>query len=678
MNAAVAYNTDKTNKELILEGLNSAQQEVVINYRGMSICTAGPGSGKTHTVVARAQWMIEDGVDPNKMLLFTFTKDGANEMKERIMSKLGEKAKGMTVTTYHSFCCRMLRKYIEVLGIWTRDFSIFDNEDQAGVLKDCLEKYRRSHPNMLKDKKGKDLIREISYFKDRMISPTLAKQQAEDDWSQAIADIYEMYALKMQEENAIDFDDMIYLMIRVFEASDQVLDSINKKYVYITADEFQDSSERDLQLIDYLSGANQELCCVMDDEQAIYSFRGANIMAVYDFIESHNMKQYQLGQNYRSTGNIVRAARSMVVHNENRLEKTVFTENDEGDDVLYYSCQDQEAEANKVMRTVKACKRAGFNYGDIAVLYRMSYLSRPVEEALLHQGIPYEVVSGSPFYARKEVKDILAYLRFIVNKSDEEAFKRCVNTPKRGVGDATIQKLMNTDVGANFNKNSLQTVDICDTMSLSKGRANILDNIERVGIKGKAKKGLENFKSVIETLESTHIHKQGKRENDNKTSSVGDIINDIVTLTKYFDYLTEDDKETAEDRIKNVLELQNIASGYADISEFLEKMVVDVSEQTDDGQEADKVHLLTMHASKGMEFPVVIIIGAVEGISPHFRSINDGLIEEERRLFYVAMTRAEQELVITRPKYMLRAGSPTFCSESRFIKEINKNYLSRL
>lgn len=685
MGAAAAYNTVKSNKGLILEELNDAQKEVVVNYHGMNVCVAGPGSGKTKTVVSRAAYMIEDGVDPRQMLLFTFTRDGANEMKERIGRYLGERAKGITVTTYHSFCCRMLRKYIDSLGIWTRDFSIFDTEDQASVLKDCLEKYRQSHPKALDGKKGKDLIPALSRFKDHMISPTLAKQQAQDDWEQAIADIYEMYALKLQGENAIDFDDMIYLMIRVFENSDRILDEVNEKYIYITADEFQDSSERDLQLIGYLSGKYHELCCVMDDEQAIYSFRGADISAVYSFIEENNMNQYQLGQNYRSSGNIVRASRSMVVHNEERLEKTVYTENEDGDDILFYTCHDQEAEAHKVMRTVKACKRAGFDYKDIAILYRMSYLSRPIEEAFLQNDIPYEIVSGSPFYARKEVKDILAYLRFIVNKNDEEAFKRCVNVPKRGVGDASIAKIMlakdeQKSVETYLQDNS-DHVTMESSEEVSVHNFDIVEAIKATQLRGKAKQGVANFIANIETLQGTYFkiqcsqHTKDKLIIDNEKYSVKDVIEGIVNLTNYFNYLTEDDVETAEDRIKNVLELENIACSYTDINEFLENMVVD---STDKEETTNRVHMLTMHASKGMEYPVVIIIGANDGISPHFRSINDGLIEEERRLMYVAMTRAKQELVITRPKYMLRQGTPTYCQESRFIKEINKKYLARL
>lgn len=671
---------EKSAKEEILEPLNDKQREVVVNYHGMNVVVAGPGSGKTRVVVSRAAYMVEDGIPANKMLLFTFSRKGADEMRSRIEAKLGERARGMTVSTYHSFCCRLLRKYADLLGTWNRDFTIYDTEDEENVLKEVMASYQQNSSE-LEGVKPSALMSYISACKDEMYSPAMAMQHADNDFERAYASIYDLYAKKLREANAFDFDDLIYMMIRIFERHPEVQEEVNKKYVYITADEGQDSSTRDLILINYLVGENRELAWVMDDEQAIYSFRGANIAGVYDFIERNHMKQYRLEQNYRSTGKIVAAARSLVTHNKKRLDKNVFTENPAGDDILYYCCEDQQSEASKVYHTIKACLRAGYHYKDIAILYRMSYLSRPLEQVFLDEGIPYEILNGSPFYARKEVKDILSFLRFILNPNDAEAFKRIINIPKRGIGERSIQKILDKheSLSEKLNqKTDCQNRPIDAIIGTEQDDSfSLLTSCKSVKLRGKAQKGLENFLAEIEQIKESWAAGKGnscEQENNDKLT-IGNLIHLVIDVTGYFKYLKDDDEDSAEDRISNVLELENIAYEYVSLNDFLSNMVI---ENTDAEDNSDRVKMLTMHASKGMEFPVVIIVGANEGTSPHFRSVQEGLLEEERRLFYVAMTRAEQELVITRAKYVMRQGNPWFCKESRFISEIDKEYLRRL
>jgi DNA helicase-2/ATP-dependent DNA helicase PcrA len=642
-----------TVKQLLLEELNEDQRKPVVDYYGSSLICAAPGSGKTKTIVSRAAYMIEEGIDPSNILMFTFTRKGATEIRERVEAKIGKKATGILVGTYHSFCSRTLRKYCMYLG-WKTNFSTYDEEDKLKLLKSIV-----TNVNI----KPQVVASHISNWKDRMISPTQAQASAVSEYEIYFAACYEQYQQKMKAQNAFDFDDLIYYTIRLFEQFPEVQAEVNDRYQFIMADEFQDSSERDIELIIHLGGPQMNVCLIMDDEQSIYGFRGANIESVFKLIENMDIKQYTLGQNYRSTKTIVAAARSVIVNNSMQLEKTVFTNNKQGEKVVYMECTDTNAEALQIVKLIMALTRKKpkpgekrIKLGDIAVLYRMSYLSRVIEEYLLKNGIKYTIVGGCPFYARKEIKDIMSYLRFIYNPDDVQAFKRIINTPKRGIGEKTIEHLFHC-------QNDQKHVNI-DNESM------LMQACENATLKGTAKKGMEQFVATIEHLKDFIL---------NNEATPSRAIREIVRTLKYNDYLIETEKKDAEEKIANVAELIEIAGQYDTLEDFICNMALNNVETEDtEDMEEDKVQLLTMHSCKGLEFPVVIISGANEGIIPHYKADTINSIDEERRLWYVAMTRAEELLFMLRSKMMPMNGVPNYCKESRFIQEIEPEYIAKI
>lgn len=626
-------------KSSILEELNEDQKQPVIHYKGPSFVVAGPGSGKSHTIVSRTAYMIEDGISPYNILLFTFTRKAANELKERVEKKIGKKAEGLTVGTYHSICSRLLRKYAVYLG-YENNFSIYDEEDKGKLLKKIVADNSIKHGIV---------ANYISDWKNKMISPDEAMSIAENSFEDLAAGYYKEYQKKLKEQNAFDFDDLIYATIRLLQNYPSVLEEITERYQYIMADEFQDSSDRDVELIKLLGGHRENVCMILDDEQSIYGFRGASVQAVLRMSEYFaDLQEFILCQNYRSTKTIVGAARSLIEHNTEQIEKEIFTENEKGEKVVYFECNNPQEEAVKVVKVIKGLTRTeDFRKKDIAILYRMSYLSRVIEEALLKNGIAYNVVGGVPFYARKEVKDIMSYVRFVFNPQDVQAFERIINVPKRGIGKKGLENIYSV-------ANSLQGDKI-----------DLIRACKEAKFTGKAKKGLEDFVKIVETIQS--IIEEGGEPST--------IIKSIVKITNYNKYLMETEKD-AEERLANIIELQMIAEQYETLDDFIYNMALnsDINED-DEEQEDDRVQLLTMHSSKGLEFKAVIIIGANEGIVPHWKADTFRQVEEERRLFYVAMTRAEKMLFITRPKIMHVNGSPMSAKESKFISEIDDQYL---
>lgn len=632
---AYAENTATTSaKDAILNGLNEAQKLPVLDYKGASVVIAGPGSGKTHTTVARAAYMIEDGVDPKSMLMFTFTNKAAGELKERIHAYIGKAAKGITVGTYHSFCSRILRTYCDKLG-WTSKFTIYDTEDVKKVLGNIVPKHIKVEAAMSA----------ISHYKDNMVSPKMARDQASDDYERQMADIYAYYAAALKSVNAFDFDDLIYCVIRLFENFPEIQEHINNRYKYIMGDEAQDSSPRDLELIRRLGGDLFNVCLVLDDDQSIYGFRGSDVDKVAEFAHEHSMKQFVLGQNYRSTKTIVSASRNLISHNVSLFGKTIFTENEPGEPIYLMERQNQVTEAAAIAAKIQRCVREGYQYNDIAILYRMSYLSRKVEESFMRQQIPYRVLSGTPFYGRMEIKDLLAYLRFINNPTDQISFERAVNIPKRGIGKSALEKI--------FACQDTISSDILKPESF-------LCACKQVELKGKAKKGLANFVAVCEKLQE-----------DCERVSPKALVEELVQLTAYSKYLQEYDKETADDRMGNVEELINLAAECTTLTEFLNSM----SLGNEENESADNaVTMMTMHASKGLEYPIVFVVGVNEGVCPHWKAVESGNVPEERRLFYVAMTRAKKRLFISNSKTMQIKGTTKFCEPSRFLGEIPERY----
>lgn len=634
----LAYATEEgtSAKQAILDGLNEDQKKPVLDYKGASVVIAGPGSGKTHTTVARAAYMIEDGVDPKSMLMFTFTNKAATELKERVHAYIGKAAKGITVGTYHSFCSRILRTYCDKMG-WNNRFTIYDTEDVKKVLSNLIPKHLKIEA----------VMSAISHYKDNMVSPKMAREQASDDYERQIANIYTYYMAALKSVNAFDFDDLIYYTIRIFENFPEIQEHINKRYKFIMGDEAQDSSPRDLELIRRLGGHHFNVCLILDDDQSIYGFRGSDVNKVAEFAHEHNMTEYVLGQNYRSSKTIVRASRSVIAHNASLFNKSIFTNNEEGEPVFQMTRKTQATEAAAVAAKVQHCIRDGYSYSDIAVLYRMSYLSRKIEEAFMRQQIPYQVMSGVPFYGRMEVKDLLSYLRFINNPTDQISFERAISVPKRGIGESSLNKIL-----------SCQDTLSSDIMN----PASFLTACKTVKLKGKAQTGLSQFIAVCEKLceDCTKI-------------SPKEIVKELVQLLGYEKYLKDYDEETAEDRIGNVNELINIAAEHATLSEFLNSMTLN---ELDDGDsEPNAVTMMTMHASKGLEYPVVFIVGANEGICPHWKAIESGDVPEERRLFYVAMTRAKKRLFVTNPQTVLVRGTAKQCESSRFLGEIPEEYV---
>ena len=629
-------------KAKILSRLNEQQREAAVNYQGPCIVNAAPGAGKTATLITRTAYMIEDGVSPYNILLFTFTRKAAKEIKDRVQAQIGERGKGITVGTYHSFCMRLLRKYADCLG-WTKNFSIYDDEDKAGILKPLCVDY---------DLDRRMIAGTISRFKQNLLSPVEAAQIAENDYEHIAATIYTQYMQKMKEANAFDFDDLIYFAIRLLEEHPDIKAQVNKKYTYITCDEAHDSSLEDLRLIELLGGEQFNVCMILDCDQSIYSFRGANMDAVYDFMDTHGFRQFMLERNYRSTQTIVKAARSMIVNNVEPFQKEVYSKNEEGSQIVCATLGDTYDESAYIVRVVKAMKKRGYDYKDIAVLYRMQYLSRTVEEGLLKNSIPYQVVGGCPFYGRKEVKDIISYARFLQNPHDSEAFKRIINVPKRGVGDKSLERIF-----------SCHQAIVCDTIP----EDGLLTACKETALKGKAKASMEQFMAIMHQLKDVA-----------ETQSPAKLIDEIIRLIGYTTYLRQTEADTADERIGNLMELEEIASSYVDLQDFLNNMVLNTQKADDENEVFDGVNLMTMHASKGLEFPVVIMVGSNEGIIPHFKAMYDGDVSEERRLFYVAMTRAEKLLFITRPTVMMRKGMPTYCKQSRFITEVDDVYLKKV
>lgn len=623
----------------ILDKLNDEQQIPVKDYLGPQFLVAGPGSGKTHTLVSRTEYMLVDGIKPENMLLFTFTNKAAREIKERIANAVGEEiANKITMGTYHSFCCRILRQFGANLG-YKKGFSIYDADDSKKI---CKELTKDSNIDF------KALVSYISGQKRKMISPQRAMELAVSN-QDPYAKLYGDYQDRLFNQNAMDFDDLIYNTIRLLQNFPAVLAKVNNRYLYISADESHDSSGADIELIRLLAGEKQNVCFILDDNQSIYGFRGADIDSVLNIRNIFpNLKTYFLNQNYRSTETIVEASKSLIAHNSNQIEKNIFTDNPKGDKIIVFEEGTAQLEATRIVKTIQLLiRKYGYSYKDVAILYRTSGQSRIIEEIFLRYKIPYEILSGINFYSRKEVKDILAFIKFLCNPYDLEAFSRIINIPKRGIGDKTIEKIVDE---CNNHLPPVDAVTACKTL-LDKG-----------DIKGKAKGGVSQFIQTYDTLNSNK---------DNLT--VPELISEIIKLTSFYEYLQSEDEDKYDDKVSNVMELIELSYSFLSLEEFLEQTSLDRKEDEDTD---NKVHLLTMHMSKGLEWPAVFLIGANEGTNPHFRSLGSNRdIEEERRLMYVAMTRAKKNLFITRPKKVQLNGYFMDGKISRFINEIDKRYI---
>lgn len=640
----------------IYDKLNEPQREAVYHTDGPLLILAGAGSGKTRVLTHRIAYLIgERGVNPWNILAITFTNKAAEEMRQRVDNLVGFGAESVWVSTFHSACVRILRRFIDRLG-YENHFTIYDTDDQKTLIKEVCRKVDVD----TKVFKERSLLSAISSAKNEMILPDEFELNAGGDFAKMkIAKVYREYEAQMRANNALDFDDLLVKTVQLLQTQPDVLESYQERFRYIMVDEYQDTNTVQFQLVSLLAGKYKNLCVVGDDDQSIYKFRGANIRNILDFEhEFPDAKVIKLEQNYRSTGNILNAANSVIANNRGRKEKSLWTENGEGELIRLRQFDTAFDEADFIGEDIKSAVRQGGSYNDSAVLYRTNAQSRLLEEKFIAMNIPYKIVGGVNFYARREIKDLLAYLKTIDNGRDDVAVRRIINVPKRGIGLTTINRIQESAIerGIGFYEALLAPGLIAGV-----GRsATKLDSFAAL---------IEYFKTLAEEMNIT------------------DLLQEVIEKTGYIESLENEDKEEAKTRKENIDELISKAATYeescqdkdekATLSGFLEEvaLVADI-DSLDEDQEY--VVLMTLHSAKGLEFPRVYLAGMEDGLFPGYMSINAGEreeLEEERRLCYVGITRAEQELTLTSARRRMVHGETQYNPMSRFVKEIPRELL---
>lgn len=632
----------------IYDTLNEQQKKGVFTTEGPVLLLAGAGSGKTRVLTHRIAYLIEElGVSPWNIMAITFTNKAAGEMKERVESLVGMGAESVWVTTFHSSCVRILRRYGDRLG-YDNNFTIYDTDDQKTVMKDICKRLQID-TKMLKERM---ILSAISSAKDELISPEEYELKAMGDYrKQKIAQVYKEYQITLKKNNAMDFDDLIAKTVELFKADSEVLGSYQKRFKYIMVDEYQDTNTAQFELIRLLADANRNLCVVGDDDQSIYKFRGANIRNILDFEQVYpEAEVIRLEQNYRSTQNVLDAANAVIRNNKGRKSKTLWTDKGEGSRLHFRQFDNAYEEAEFIADDVARKKReASADYGDCAVLYRTNAQARLLEERFIIEGIPYDVVGGVNFYARREIKDLLAYLKTIDNGRDDLAVKRIINIPKRGIGAATIAKVQDyADMREISFYDALRQAD--EIMSIGKSAAKLKPFVTMI----------QSFRSKLEFY------------------GLEDLIKDVIETTGYVAELEASDEEDAENRIENIDELISKIVAFEEVrdqptlGEFLEEvaLVADIDRVEND---SNRVLLMTLHSAKGLEFPHVYLAGMEDGIFPSYMTITSDdpdEIEEERRLAYVGMTRAKEDLTLCYAKMRMIRGETQMNAVSRFVKEI--------
>lgn len=634
----------------IYDTLNDRQKEAVYETEGPVLLLAGAGSGKTRVLTHRIAYLIENnGVNPWNILAITFTNKAAGEMRERVNSLIGFGAEQIWVSTFHSACVRILRRHIDLLG-YSTNFSIYDTDDQKSLMKEICKRLEID----TKVYKERSILSAISSAKDELIGPKEFYQNTIGDYSkQKIAVAYEEYQKALKNNNALDFDDIIVKTIELFKAYPEVLLNYQERFRYIMVDEYQDTNTAQFELIHLLAGKYRNLCVVGDDDQSIYKFRGANIHNILDFEKVFpEAKVIKLEQNYRSTKKILEAANCVIRNNTARKEKALWTENEEGERIHFRQFDTAYEEAEYVVSDIIKAKRNNeAEYGQNAVLYRTNAQSRLLEEQFVKAGVPYDVIGSINFYARKEIKDILAYLKTIDNAVDDLSVKRIINIPKRGIGNTTISK-----VQAFADANMMSFYDA-------------LEIAEHIPSIGKSALKLEPFVTMIRAF-------RGKKE----FYSLEELVKDVLDSTGYIKDLQESGEEDAEERIENINELISKVVIYEETAEeptlsgFLEEvaLVADIDRMEDN---PDRVLLLTLHAAKGLEFDRVYLAGVEDGLFPSYMAITDTdptAIEEERRLAYVGITRAKKILTISCARARMLRGEMQYNPVSRFVREIDE------
>lgn len=634
----------------LIEGLNDKQKEAVLATEGPCLVIAGAGSGKTKVLTHKIAYLLsEKNVKPWNILSITFTNKAANEMKQRVEKLVGEASQEMWLGTFHSICVRILRRFIDRIGFDTT-FLIFDSTDQRTLVKECIKSIG------LDDKLFTDrsVLSEISNGKNDMLEPKAYQVKYNGDFrKEKIGEVYELYQKKLKENNALDFDDIINYTIKILTENPDVLEYYTEKFKYVLVDEYQDTNKAQFMLVSILASKYGNITVVGDNDQGIYSFRGADITNILNFEKDFpGSKIVKLEQNYRCTGNILKAANAVIKNNENKYDKKLWTENEEGKLPCIYKAEDEYDEASYIVKQINMLKMEEYlKLSDFVILYRMNSQSRAIEDIFRRENIPYKIIGGLKFYERKEIKDIIAYLRLIFNTSDNLSLKRIINEPKRGIGKTSLDNIQ--DISDKTGKSMYEIIKYAEQYELNRVKANSIQFVE-----------------VIEEL----------RKQVNQIP-ISELIKLTLNKTGYVKALENENTIEAESRIQNLEEFLTVAIEFEEqmaentLAEFLES--ISLTSDIDNMEESeDTVTLMTLHSVKGLEFPVVFLVGMEEGIFPGYKSIGEiKELEEERRLFYVGITRAMQYLYLTCAKRRTIFGSTSYNQMSRFLKEIPKDLL---
>lgn len=636
----------------IFDTLNDRQCEAVKHTEGPLLITAGAGSGKTKVLTCRIAHLLELGVAPYRILAITFTNKAAKEMKERVTNLVGAQADSIWLSTFHSFCAKLLRFEIDGFHGYTRNFTIYDSSDQLVLVKDCLKRLN------LDDKQftPRSVLGTISSAKNVLMDAKAFAAKASDFYEQKVADVYALYQEKLRENNAVDFDDLLFLAVRLLQENEEVREKYQSRFQYILVDEYQDTNHAQYALTKILAARWRNICVVGDADQSIYAWRGADIRNIIDFTRDYpDAASIKLEQNYRSTKTILHAANAVIDNNESRPKKTLWTENPTGNKIIHYQAQTEHDEADYIAGVIYNRHEISHEpYGDMAILFRTNAQSRVLEEKLMRYAIPYTMVGGTKFYDRKEIKDVLAYLRLLYNPEDSLSLTRIINVPKRNIGATTMEHV----------------AAYAEAQGISLFEA--LSSTDEIPVTKRAKASLENFAAMIFDL-----------LNDIEGKDVLSLIETVIKQTGYGDML---DKEAEHDpqgesRKENVGEFLSVAKDYMDsnpegnLQDFLENVAL-VSDVDDFESSDSKVTLMTLHAAKGLEFPVVFLTGLDEGLFPHSRTLMDpAQVEEERRLAYVGITRAERQLYVTNAVTRTMYGRISAYMPSRFLAEIPPQFM---
>ena len=638
----------------LLTGLNKEQQQAVQHTEGPLLILAGAGSGKTKVLTVRIAHLLAQGVNPYEILAITFTNKAAKEMKSRVEGLVGDVANRIWLSTFHSFCAKFLRFEIDSFLGYNSNFTIYDTSDSQAVIKAALKALN------LDDKYYPvgAMIAAISDAKNKLLFASDFRKQARDFYQQKVADVYEYYERELRKNNALDFDDLLLVAVKLLQSNAAVLDKYSHRFRYVMIDEYQDTNHAQDLLAKLLASHWKNIAVVGDADQSIYAWRGADIQNILDFEKDYpNCRSIKLEQNYRSTKIILDAANAVIDNNEGRPEKNLWTDKIEGAKIQHFTAQSEHEEAAFIGDTIaKKHDIHDVPYGDMAILYRTNAQSRVLEEALIKRALPYTMVGGTKFYDRKEIKDVLAYLRVLYNPFDDLSLLRIINVPKRSIGATTVAKLQ--DYAREKGTSLFMTLT----------QLHLIDSI-----KGKTKEKLEEFGILIFTLVS---------EMEDKT--VLDILESILDRTGYLAQLEESTDPQDQARAENIGELLSVAKDFQDtnpsgtVEDFLEQVAL-VNDVDSFEQEEAKVTLMTLHAAKGLEFPIVFLCGLEEGLFPHSRTLmNPEEIEEERRLAYVGITRAEKELYISNATTRTVFGRTSSYLPSRFIDEIPEELVDGL